>query len=82
MGYNSCTYAIVPIAELNNITYSEVVDNSADSVRRNSDETEFVVEWEGDTPASVAAINPAPTEYTHENILTEMAKVEWSPEPV
>ena len=75
---NNKTYAIVPIAELNNVNYSEVEQNSADTVRKNLAETEFVVKWEGSTPASIAAITPTPTEYTHAEILVEMAKVTWT----
>jgi hypothetical protein len=75
---NNKTYAIVPIAELNNIDYSEVEQNSADTVRKNLADTEFVVKWEGATPSTVAAITPSPTEYTHANILVEMAKDTWT----
>lgn len=77
MAHNNKTYAIVPIAQLNNINYSEVEQTDATTVRKNLAETEFVVKWEGSTPASVSAINPAPIQYNHENILVEMAKETW-----
>ena len=73
---NNKTYAIVPIAELNNINYTEVEQTSATTVRKNLAETEFVVKWGGSTPASVASISP--TEYTHTEILVEMAKTTWT----
>jgi len=75
---NNKTYAIVAISELNNINYSEVEQNSADSVRKNLADTEFVLKWDGATPTSIAVIDPAPIEYTHEAILVEMAKLTWS----
>jgi len=75
---NNNTYAILPIAQLNNINYSEVEQTSSDTVRKNLALTEFVVKWEGATPASVASIIPAPTQYTHELILIEMAKETWT----
>jgi len=75
---NNKTYAIVPIAELNNINYSEVEQNNATTVRKNLSETEFVVKWVGSTPTSVSSINPSVTEYTHTEILVEMAKITWT----
>ncbi len=80
---NNKTYAIVDIAELNNVNYSEVEQNSADTVRKNLAETQFVVKWEGETPTSIAAITPSPTQYTHVEILVEMAKDTWTdPNPI
>ena len=78
--YNDKTYAIAPISELNNVTYSELCGNcSADSVRKNVADTEFIVEWEGDMPSSVSAITPTVNTYTHEEILAVMATEEWTP---
>jgi hypothetical protein len=79
MAHNNLTYAIVPIAELNNINYSEVMQDSADTVRKNVAETEFVLKWEGDMPSSVSAITPTIPTYTHEEILIVMATEEWNP---
>ncbi len=77
--YNDKTYAIAPIAELNNIDYSQVGETSADTVRKNVADTEFVLKWEGDMPSSVSAITPTVTTYTHEEILAVMATEEWTP---
>ena len=78
MAHNNKTYAIAPIAELNNVDYSQVEQTSADTVRKNVAETEFVLKWEGDTPSSVSAITPTIPTYTHEEILVVMATEEWS----
>jgi len=75
---NNKTYAIVPISELNNINYSEVNQNSAETVRKNLALTEFVLKWDGAKPESVAAIEPHPETYTHDQILVEMAKDTWT----
>ena len=79
---NNKTYAIVDIAELNNINYSEVDQTSADTVRTNVAEDKFILKWDGSTPASVAAIDPAPEEFTHVEILIEIEKPDWSPSEV
>jgi len=77
---NNKTYAIVTIAELNNINYSEVEQTSSNTVRKNVALTEFVVKWEGVTPLSIAGITPSPIQYTHEEILVEMEKETWTVE--
>lgn len=77
--HNDKTYTTVPIAELNNIDYSQVGETSADTVRKNVAETEFVLKWDEDMPSSVSAITPTVTTYTHEEILEVMATEEWSP---
>ena len=79
MVHNNKTYAIAPIAELNNIDYSQVGETSADTVRKNVADTEFVLKWVGDMPSSVSAITPTVTTYTHEEILAVMATEEWTP---
>ena len=79
MGYNNDTYTILLIIELNNIDYSQVMEDSSDAVKKNGAGTEFIVKWFGQMPASVAAIIPTPNTYTHEEILTEIAKSEWQP---
>lgn len=79
MVHNNKTYAIAPIAELNNIDYSQVEETSADTVRTNVADTEFVLKWVGAMPSSVSAITPTVTTYTHEEILTVMATEEWTP---
>ncbi len=75
---NHKTYAIVPISEINNIDYSEVNQNSAETARKNLALTEFVLKWDGAIPESVAAIEPHPETYTHEEILVQMAKDTWT----
>ena len=79
MAHNNKTYAIAPIAELNNVDYSQVQQTSADTVRKNVAETEFVLKWGGDMPSSVSTITPTISTYTHEEILIVMATEEWNP---
>ena len=80
MAHNNKTYAIAPIAELNNVDYSQVDQTSADTVRKNIAETEFVLKWVGDMPSSVSAIIPTIPTYNHEDILALMATSIWTPE--
>jgi len=44
-------YCILNIADLNNVDYNEVGEDSSNTVRKNLAETQFLVKWEdGSTP--------------------------------
>jgi len=80
---NNCTYLILPIAELNNIDYSDVSDKSADTVRKNIAETEFIVEWSGVMPTTIYQIAPEGDEdikdcKTQAEMLVIVAGEDWT----
>ena len=70
------TYVIIPTAELTQQMVDDCVETTIDTVRKSVDTTLCVLKYNGDKPASIAAY----TDYTHEQILVEMAKPEWSPD--
>ena len=73
------TYMIFNVSELNLISFDEVLETSADTVRKSVDETKTFVKWEGDTPSSVLDLTTAEGPYDHSEILTILAGEEWSP---
>jgi len=77
-------YAIVNIADLPNIDFSQVTTTSEDTIRKSLDLTEFVTKWyneEEPTFITDGTIVPIST-LTHAEALTLMATEEWSePEP-
>ena len=40
------TYAIINIADIGSVDFSQVGENSADTVRKSLDETKFVLKWD------------------------------------
>ena len=71
---NDKTYAIIPIAEMGNVDFSQVEQESV-SVRKTASEDKFIVKWEGGTPSSILAVSHQL--FNHLEILTETDKAEW-----
>jgi hypothetical protein len=79
MNYENRQYLIFPVTKLPNINFDEVLETSAETVRKSVDGTKTFVKWENEMPASVASLNQG-TEgpYTHEEILAILSTEEWT----
>ena len=77
------TYAIINIADLSNIDFSQVGETDENTIRKSLDETQFVLKWNTEpTFITDGTVVPLQT-LTHEEALVLMASAEWSePEPV
>ncbi len=75
---NERKYVIFDCSELPSVNFSEVMETSADTVRKSVDETKTFVKYEGTQPASVAALTTKTQEYTHEEILAILSTSEWT----
>jgi len=75
------TYAIISIADLSNIDFSQVGETDQDTIRKSLDDTQFVIKYNTE-PTFIAdgTVTPLQT-LTHEQALTLMATAEWS-EPI
>lgn len=75
-------YVVIAFSDLDNIDYSEVLDTSADTVNKKKDNTEFIVEYEGTMPASVAAATivqyNGKDEQTQAEACAIVANINWS----
>ena len=75
------TYAIINIADLPNIDFSQVGETDENTIRKSLDETQFVLKWNTEpTFITDGTVTPLQT-LTHEEALTLMATPEWS-EPI
>ena len=77
------TYAIISIADLSNIDFSQVGETDENTIRKSLDETQFVLKWNTEpTFITDGTVTPLQT-LTHEEALVLMASAEWSePMPV
>jgi hypothetical protein len=75
---NDRKYVIFDISEVGTINFSEVMETSQDTLRLSVDGTKSFVKYEGDQPASVAALTTKTQEYTHAEILDILATSEWT----
>ena len=79
MNYENRQYLIFPVTELANINFDEVLETSADTVRRSVDGTKTFVKWEGSTPSSINTLTTAEGPYTYTEIIDILSTEEWTP---
>jgi hypothetical protein len=83
MIYENREYMIFNISELSQIDFSQVLETSAETVRKSVDETKTFVKWDGEEPACVTSLTTKEGPYTHSEILEILATPEWtSPDPM
>lgn len=80
---NIKTYAIIRLEDIGLIDFSQVAQTSSRTVRKNLDNSEFVIKWqEGYEPTFIADGTVIPVGiYTHSECLELMATEKWS-EPI
>ena len=72
------TYATISIDDLAKIDFSQIGEDSADTIRKSIDLTQFVIKWNAE-PTFIEDDLVIPIGvYSHANILTLMATNEWS----
>ena len=71
-------YVIFDVTELAQIDFDQVLETSAETVRRSVDGTKTFVKYEGDMPATVLALTTKSVPYTHEEILVILNTPEWT----
>ena len=76
--YANREYLIFPVSELNKVDFSQVLETSADTVRKSVDETKTFVKWNGEAPAFVTTMTGTEGPYTHAEILDILSTSEWS----
>jgi hypothetical protein len=77
--YDDRNFCIFAASELNLIDFSQVLETSAETVRKSVDGTLTFVKWDGETPPpSVQALTTIQGFYTYEEILDILNTPEWS----
>jgi hypothetical protein len=77
--YENRQFAIFSTTELNQIDFTEVLETSADTVRKSTDGTLTFVKWEngGAVPPSVQTLTTIQGFYTYEEMLDILSGEEW-----
>mgnify|MGYP003150193038 FL=1 len=70
---NNRKYTIITKDEVASVDFNQVLETSANTLRYNNDGTKTFVKFEGATPSFL----DGKTQYTHDEILTELNKSEW-----
>ena len=76
-------YAIIELADINKIDFTQIGETSVFTLRLSVDKTQFVIKWQdGYTPTFISDNSVVPVgTYTHTEILEIMATPAWS-EPI
>lgn len=78
MAYETRQYVIFNVSELNKIDFTQVLETSAETVRKSVDGTKTFVKWEGEVPSSVLTLTTKGNYLTHEEIIAILATEEWT----
>jgi hypothetical protein len=77
--YPDRRFVIFSVTELNQINFSQVLENSASTVRKSADLTKTFVKYDLPQPSSVSGLTTKSQEYTYDEILTILDTPEWLP---
>jgi hypothetical protein len=78
MTYENRQYVILNTSELPLVDFTQVLETSADTVRRSADGTKTFVKFEGnETPSFINHLTSIQGPYNHNEILTILTGPEW-----
>lgn len=81
--YDNREFMIFNVSELNQINFTQVLETSADTVRKSIDGTKTFVKWDGSMPQCVIDLSTSEGPYTYDEILTILSTPEWTePNPI
>lgn len=76
--YETRNYTIFSVSELDLIDFDQVLETSAETVRKSVDGTKTFVKWDGEMPSSVQNLTTRSGVYTHNEILDILRTEEWT----
>ena len=83
MAYQNREFMIFNVSELSNIDFTQVLETSAETVRKSVDGTKTFVKWEGsEIPQSVNSLTTKEGPYTYSQILEILSTPEWINESI
>ena len=63
---------------MDQIDFTQVLETSADTVRKSVDETKTFVKWDGAIPSCVDGLTTKEGPYTYDEIISILATEEWT----
>lgn len=76
--YENRQFMIFNVSELDQIDFTQVLETSAETVRRSIDGTLTFVKWNGTMPQCVIDLTTSEGPYTYEEILAILETPEWT----
>lgn len=78
MEFETRQYVIFDVIELDQIDFNQVLETSADTVRKSVDGTKTFVKWDGEVPACVANLTTKGEYLTHSEIIAILSTEAWT----
>ena len=70
---------IFNVSELATVDFAQVLETSADTVRKSVDNTKTFVKWDGETvPSTIEALTSKEGPYTYDEIQAILSSEEWT----
>jgi len=79
--YDQRNFVIFSLTEIEKIDFTQVLETSADTLRKSVDDTKSFVKWDGEQPEFVSTLETLEGPYTYEEILDILQTEEWSRPP-
>lgn len=76
--YDQRNFAIFLLTEIEKIDFSQVLETSENTIRKNVAETKSFVKWDGEPPAFVSTLETLEGPYTYEEMLEILSGEEWT----
>lgn len=76
--YENRNFMIFNVSELDQINFDQVLETSADTVRKSIDGSLTFVKWDGDIPNCVVNLTTKQGPYTYAEILDILNGPEWA----
>ena len=71
-------YAVFSLTEIDKINFSEVLETSVDTLRKNTDNTKSFFKWNGEQPSFTSTLETFEGPYTNSEILNILSGDEWN----
>jgi hypothetical protein len=72
-------YMIFNVSELADINFNEVLETSAETIRKSVDNQKTFVKWEGVTPLCVENLQTKEGKYNYDQMIAILNTEEWTP---
>lgn len=79
MNYDNRNYLVFNFSEIDKVDFSQVLETSAETVRKSVDGTKTFVKWSTeDSPSFIDSLSWKEGPYTYEEILSILSEPEWN----
>ena len=79
MSYQERNFMIFNVLEINKINFDEVLETSAQWLRKSVNNQKTLIKWDGDSiPSSVQTLTTSEGPYTYDEIIVILNTSEWT----